>query len=92
MRLVLRPAADRELTDAFRWYAERSSDLAVEFLLAVDDSLRDVREHPQAFPLVRPRLRRCLLAQFPYTIYYSGAESTIRVLAVVHSPRQPRRD
>lgn len=90
-RIIFRSPAEAEVAEAAKWYAERSRDIAAEFLIAIDESLQLIRENPAVFPIVRPPLRRCIISHFPYAIYYRVYPEYVTVVAVVHSRRHPRR-
>ena len=47
--LILRPEAEEDLLDAYRWYDERVSDLGPRFLESVERTLTQVENNPQAF-------------------------------------------
>ena len=69
--LILRPEAEEDLLDAYRWYDERVSDLGLRFLALVERILTQVENNPQAFAEVHEGVRRALIRTFPYGIYFS---------------------
>ena len=48
-----------------------------------------ILENPEAGLIVRPHLRRFLLARFPYSLLYQATGDRIRILAVMHHRRRP---
>ena len=88
--LILRPEAEEDLLDAYRWYDERVSDLGLRFLESVERTLTQVENNPQAFAEVHEGVRRALIRTFPYGVYFSFEGERIVVLAIVHSLRHPR--
>jgi hypothetical protein len=46
-RLVVRPEAEAEMTEAFDWYEDRAIGLGSEFLLCVDAVLSAILRLPQ---------------------------------------------
>jgi toxin ParE1/3/4 len=91
LRLVVRPAAEADITDAALWYEQRSTGLGMEFLRAVDVSLAEVRRMPERFPAIHRQCRRALLRRFPYAVYFVASPDLISVVACMHMHRDPRR-
>jgi plasmid stabilization system protein ParE len=48
-RIVFRPEAETELTEAVDWYEARSQGLGAEFLRALDAVLAQVQRQPTLF-------------------------------------------
>jgi hypothetical protein len=65
----LKVASD-ELTEALTWYRERSQRIAEELWLRVCDAHRSIVLYPLASPLIERRIRRFILASFPYDLVY----------------------
>ena len=57
-RLVVRAAAEADITGAAIWYEQRSPGLGTEFLRAVDVALAEIARMPERFPLVYHKSRR----------------------------------
>ncbi len=88
--LILRPEAEEDLLDAYRWYDRRVSGLGLRFIESVERTLTQIEQSPQAFTAVHEGVRRALIQTFPYGVYFSLEGERIAVLAVVHSSRHPR--
>lgn len=88
-RLLVRRQARAELEASYGWYHERSARVADQFLEAVGEALRKVEATPEAFPVIRGRLRRVLVRGFTYAIYYKLYPSVISVIGVLHGRRHP---
>ena len=88
--LILRPEAEEDLLDAYRWYEERVPGLGLRFLESVERALGQIERSPQLYAAVHEGVRRALIQTFPYGIYYSFEGERSVVLAVVHSSRHPR--
>ena len=90
-RLVVRPAAEADITDAALWYEARASGLGADFLRVVDVALAEIQRMPERFPVVQMQCRRALLRRFPYGIYFVDSAELISVVACMHARRDPRR-
>jgi hypothetical protein len=82
-------AADAELADAVAYYDRLSAGLGAELAAEVRDSLGRIKEYPEAWQLLGPRVRRYRLKRFPYGLVYRLLQSEIVVLAVMHLHRCP---
>lgn len=80
-RFVVRPEAEDDLADAFRWYEGKSWGLGTEFLRAVDVCFASLRRAPRSYQEVEPGVRRARLPRFPYSVYYVLDERGVAVLA-----------
>ncbi|MBL7078028.1 MAG: type II toxin-antitoxin system RelE/ParE family toxin [Kiritimatiellae bacterium] len=90
-RLIVRPEAEAELTEAFDWYEDRVSGLGSDFLLCVDAVLNAILRNPQHYPRVHRIVRRALTRRFPYEVFFVEDDERIVVLSIFHAKRNPKR-
>lgn len=85
------PEAEEELAATARWYEDRQAGLGARLVLAVDAALERVTELPLSFPPWRPPLpyRKCLVARFPYVVFFRVEPDEIVVVAIAHARREP---
>jgi plasmid stabilization system protein ParE len=88
-RLEFHRFADRELSEAARYYELESPGLGYSFLKAVERCLQLIVTHPEAGAILRGSVRRRLLRRFPYALLYKIKPDGIRVLAVMNLKRRP---
>lgn len=91
MRIRFLPEAKAELFEAARWYREQSFGLDHEFMRCIDDALATASRVPGIFPVVQRQLRRALLRRFPYAIFFEVKDEELRVYAVFHFSRSPKK-
>jgi toxin ParE1/3/4 len=90
--LILRPEAEAEVEEAFRWYEERSPGLGAEFAGAIGSALEGIRRQPERFPLVFKQVRQGLLRRFPYCLhFFMQRDGGVEVISCFHTRRNPRR-
>jgi len=87
--LFMRPEAESDLRDAYRWYEEQRSGLGDDFLEWVEAALLEIQANPQQFPVIHKEVRRALVRRFPYAVFYVPFSQTVTVLAVFHCRRDP---
>lgn len=90
-RLILRPEAEAEMTEAFDWYEERVPGLGGEFLLCVDAVFNSILRNPLQFPRVHRAARRAITRRFPYAVLFVEDDERVVVLSVFHAKRSPAR-
>ena len=88
--IIVRPEAEIEVEEAYRWYESRRSGLGKDFVLEVDACFSAILRNPYSYPVKHKEVRRALLHRFPYSIYYLVEEDSIVVIAVFHAKRDPR--
>ena len=88
--VVLAPAAEGDIADAFAWYRERNARVADAFRAEVFDTIDRIAAAPLAHAADEDGNRKRVLRRFPYTVFYEATDSLIAVLAVAHHRRNPR--
>jgi plasmid stabilization system protein ParE len=86
---LIRPDAEPDIAEAYRWYEEQRTGLGADCLLCVEEGLAKIQRNPEAYPLVHKNVRRMLIKRFPYGIFYIVEPPVIIVLAVFHERRDP---
>ena len=91
-RLIVRPEAEADITEAALWYDERETGLGLELTLEVRTAIRRAVEDPMLYLLLRkrPEVRRILARRFPYRIFFIVRDDAIVVFAVIHAARHDR--
>jgi plasmid stabilization system protein ParE len=83
------PEACRDFDESFDWYAERSREAAVRFVIAIDAALSAIAAEPQRFAVVDDLHRACPVARYPFRIVYRVTPDRVVVVAVAHAKRRP---
>jgi plasmid stabilization system protein ParE len=91
VRVVLRRAAERDMAEAARWYEQQRVGLGDEFMDAVKQAQERIRAYPQAYPHVRVRIRRIVVAGFPYGVFYFDEPDRVVITGCFHLRQSPRR-
>ena len=84
----VRPQAEAELLEAFRWYEERRPGLGATFLEQVERMFHRVHTRPTESPQIYKGVRKSLVPRFPYAVLYTPDEYRIDVVAVFHTARE----
>jgi plasmid stabilization system protein ParE len=89
LTVVFNQAARKELFNSSLFYSKQAPGLGERFLVEVENWVGEISRSPQRYPLYFKDVRRCVMSQFPFGIYYRVEGTKIRILAVAHSSRHP---
>lgn len=87
--LDFHPAVRGEIDDAYNWYEQRQLGLGSDFLDEVQRILEEITANSARYGFADGDIREGFLNRFPYAIYYRVLADRIRVLAVLHTARDP---
>ena len=90
MQIRFLPEADSDLAEARVWYAFQRAGLDVSLMRRIDETLQRISSAPRRFPVIHRHLRRAIVRQFPFAIFYEVSKNEIVVFAVFHSRRNPK--
>lgn len=85
----LAPAAETDISEAYRWYQERNAIAADAFRAEVLEVIDRLVEAPERWAADDHGHRRRVLRRFPYTVWFDVQGQTVTVLAVAHHRRMP---
>lgn len=88
--LIVRPEAEAELLEAYKYYEERTQGLGDAFRDDVDACLNLIARYPGAYQVVEEDIRRALLRRFPYGIFYLVDGRRVVVFSCFHASRDPK--
>jgi plasmid stabilization system protein ParE len=89
-RILLRRAAELDLTGIEDWYESQQAGLGAEFREAIDELFGHIGNNPLSFPERYRGSRRAILRRFPYTVWYRLQGDVAVILACIHGNRDPR--
>ena len=88
-RLIVKPLAENDAAEAAAWYNGKRKGLGSEFLLALDAKMHEIERNPMQFQVVYKNVRRALTRRFPYGIFFIVEDTTIHIIAILHTNRNP---
>jgi toxin ParE1/3/4 len=89
MKLRLDRAARDEYLVAALQYLQVSPRIAAAFVDQVEVGMTQIRDNPGLWRVVEGDVRRHLIRQFPFGIYYTVEKDEIVVWAIMHLHRKP---
>ena len=90
LSVVLRKKARAEFDLAVDWYERREGGLGAEFADRIQAVFDRIAAAPEIHATVHRDIRRALVRQFPYSVYYRIKAERLVVLAVFHNKRDPK--
>ena len=87
--VIFDPDARAEFLDAVQYYESCQKGLGHRFSNSIESAVKNIRESPLLFRILKAPFRRYLLPKFPYSIIYSIEKDHIYILALAHNKRKP---
>ena len=81
--------AEIDFDKSYQYYFEESPKVADNFLKQINISFEDIKQNPFTFPITYKEVRKYFVRKFPFIIYYQIDNSTIKVVAIFQTSRNP---
>jgi toxin ParE1/3/4 len=91
MQVVVSPAAEADIGDAYTRYENQREGLGAEFVSELSSAIDAMSSEPLRFPKIHRTIRRALSHRFPFGVFFVVSDGEVIVLAVLHLARNPRR-
>ncbi len=85
--LIVRPAAETDIQQAYDWLEEAQAGLGDRFAERLQEAFHRIEAMPELYGFVWQDIRAVRLRRFRYVMYYVAFSDRIEVLAVVHGFR-----
>ncbi len=89
MKIKFLLVAEQELEEAIEYYNFQLSSLAHQFYSEISNGIDRIIQYPDAWTKVGSVVRRYLIKQFPYAIYYVHDRDEIIIVSIAHLHRKP---
>jgi len=87
--VVYKAAAEAEIEVVFRGYESQRSGLGTRFLDELHRIEGHLRLNPALYQRIDGDLRRAVLRQFPFGLFYVVDDGQVSILACLHLHREP---
>jgi len=88
--VIIKPAAELEIVEAYEWYLSKSENLGVDLLNKFEDEIDRLSQNPYQFQKRYRSVRIVFTKRFPYGIHYTIEKEKVFVHAFLHTSRKPR--
>lgn len=89
MKAKFHSEALEELEEAVAYFKAIDRDLAKRFRASLGTVIASVAKSPLLGPIYVDEVRKRVLSDFPYVIFYLQFERQIMIVAVTHTSREP---
>jgi toxin ParE1/3/4 len=89
-RIIVLPFAELDIKDSADYYGQVKDDLKESFIATLTTSFNNIRKNPLAYPKVKHEIRKCVISDFPFCIYFVDQVDALYIIAVFHSKRNPK--
>jgi plasmid stabilization system protein ParE len=91
-RVIIRPKAEADLSEARSWYESRRAGLGDELLDEVRRAVGLLTDDPERRPFYYRDFRRLLTRRFPYKLFYQVEGDRVIVFRILHAKRKHQRE
>jgi toxin ParE1/3/4 len=88
-RIFFHPSARIDLTATLAYYDKQQTGLARKFSDTIESALQTITTYPQIAAIVEGNVRKFVVQQFPFHIFYHESDGEIFVIAILHQRRNP---
>jgi len=88
--IELSDEAETDFDKSFEYYFKENPKVANRFFRRINASIEDIKLNPFTFPFVHKDVRKYVVKKIPFVIYYQINNSTIRIIAIFHTSRNPK--
>lgn len=89
-KIIILPFAEQDIRDSVIHYTEKEVGLEKHFLAIINQAFQIISKKPFAFPFIKNPIRKFIIKDFPFNVYYFVEEDNIYILAVFHKKRDPK--
>jgi plasmid stabilization system protein ParE len=87
-RVIIRPNAEADLSEARAWYESQRAGLGDELLDEVRRTVGLLANDPERRPFYHRDFRRLLTRRFPYKLFYRIEGDRVIVFRILHAKRK----
>lgn len=85
--LIIKPIVWFDLDEAIAWYENESPGLGKKFFKSFEQAKENILKRPTAYVSITATVKRILLKNFPYKIFYIISDNTIYLIGLTHAKR-----
>jgi len=89
-KIIILPFAEEDIRDSVIYYSEKETGLEKRYLVILNQAFQLISSNPFSFPIIWKSIRKFVVRDFPFSVYYIFENETIFILAVFHNKRNPK--
>ena len=87
--IIFHPEAEDELFSSIEYYNSQAAGLGLEFYENIKGSIKHINDFPEAWQIVKNKVRNYILKRFPFKIYFIDDPDKIYIIAIAHFKKDP---
>ncbi|QEL13967.1 type II toxin-antitoxin system RelE/ParE family toxin [Limnoglobus roseus] len=87
--VVLWAEAEDELQEGYDFFENQRLGLGDDFVAEVEGVFRRISVSPKLHAIVYKDVRKAVVPQFPYCVYYLAEPKEVAIVSVFHTSRDP---
>ncbi|MEQ9286193.1 MAG: type II toxin-antitoxin system RelE/ParE family toxin [Cyclobacteriaceae bacterium] len=88
--VVIKAAAELDVTEIVSWYESKKQGLGLRFLEAIDVKIKLLEQNPHIYRVRYKEIRFVLVRRFPYCIHFTLENQKVYIHAVLSTYRNPK--
>jgi plasmid stabilization system protein ParE len=88
-KIIILLFAELDIKDSIQYYCNKEAGLEKKFIFVLNQTFQLIAANPFSFPLIWKSIRKFVVKDFPFNIYYIAENERIFILAVFHIKRDP---
>jgi plasmid stabilization system protein ParE len=89
-KIIILSYAEQDIRDSVVHYNENEKGLDKHFLAIINQAFQLISSKPFAFPFVKNPIRKFVIRDFPFNVYFVVEDDIVYILAVFHNKRNPK--
>lgn len=89
-KIIILPFAEQDISDSVIYYSGKETGLDKRYLVILNQAFQLISSSPISFPIIWKSIRRFVVRDFPFSVYYIFENETIFIIAVFHNKRNPK--
>jgi plasmid stabilization system protein ParE len=89
-KIIILPYAELDIKDSINHYSDKEEGLDKKYIFVLNQAFQIIEANPFSFPLVLKSIRKFVVRDFPFNVYYIIENETIFIIAVFHNKRNPK--
>lgn len=90
MNIEFAKLAKVDYDEARTYYSSIDSKVVARFQSDISASIERIINFPTLYPNVNARVKKCVAAKFPFTVFYTLKEDVIVILAIANHHKNPK--
>jgi len=88
-KIELSNEAEEDFDDSYNYYAKENQKIADNFFKHIEMSFVQISKNWEVYSYAFGEIKKFVVKKYPFVIYYKVNKSTIQIIAIFHTSRNP---